>query len=387
MRHAIGLAAVCLVVHALPAAVGAQTEPGVRAHLFADFGYSDTQRPAAEGFRLGQVAGHVAWGLSDRVTFFSEATLSGQATGYAVEVERALLRYDVRDWLRLSAGRVHTPIGYWNNAFHHGQWMQTTIGRPEMVRGGNALVPLHFVGVAAEGSAPAGPAVLGYVVGVGNGRGATITRAGDAGDANDSRAVVASAHARLPRLGVLTGASYYADRLTPNAAFDVRERIAAGHLVLEREAPEVIVEYARVRHDAARPSRAPATSATYYAQLGYRLPGAARAWKPYARYDRSDIAPRDTILAPLRLNFDGMTWGVRFEPLPNAALKLEYRGERVERGARLRTLAISASFMLSGHTGGGHEAPPPVADGHEGHAAPGDSARNDAARGATGTRR
>jgi opacity protein-like surface antigen len=372
MRHPLGLSAGLLV--ACASGLGAQAhEPGVQAHLFADFNYSDTQRPSPDGFRLGQVAGHVAWGLSDRVTFFSEATLAGSATGYAAEVERALLRYDVRNWLRLSAGRVHTPIGYWNNAFHHGQWMQTTIGRPEMVRGGNALVPLHFVGVTAEGTAHAGPATLGYTLGVGNGRGATITRGGDAGDANNSRAVVGAVFARHAPLGVRVGASYYGDRLTPSAAFDVRERTVAAHAVLERESPELIAEYARVRHDARRPARAPATSATYYVQAGYRLPGRASAWKPYARLDRSDIARGDTILAPLRLNFDGLTGGVRYDALGNAAVKLEYRGERIERGPRLRTLALSVSFMLSGRAGGGHDAPP-VADDHAAHAAPADSA-------------
>jgi len=53
----------------------------------------------------------------------------------------------------------------------------------------------------------------------------------------------------------------------------------------------------------------------------------------------------------------------------NAALKLEYRGERIERGPRLRTIAASLSFTLSGSSGH-HEADPVITDDgadHEGH--------------------
>jgi hypothetical protein len=172
------------------------------------------------------------------------------------------------------------------------------------------------VGATADGNLHAGETTFGYLVGVGNGRGATITRAGDAGDANDSRAVVATVHARHAPLGLRAGVSYYADRLTPSAAVDVRERTTAAHVALEREAPELIAEYARVRHTPARPARAATTSATWYAQLGYRLPGRARAWKPYARWDHSAVPAGDTILTPLRLNFDGLTGGVRLDALP-----------------------------------------------------------------------
>lgn len=354
MRHLLGsLSAAALVA----AAAGAQpASPAIHARVFGDFNYTDTQRPQTEGFRLGQVAGHLTWALSDRVTFFSEATATGQTAGYMLEVERLLLRYDYRDWLKLSGGRVHTPISYWNTTFHHGQWMQTTIGRPEMIRGGNALVPIHFVGLTAEGSLPAGPVVFGYTVGAGNGRGTTITRAGDGGDANNSRATVASATARLPHFGGLRlGGGIYNDRLTPTAGIDVTERILSGHLALERESPEVIVEYARIRHTPV--GAAPLNSATSYAQLGYRLSGRLAAWKPYARVDRSRIPANDPVLAPLRLNFDAVTGGVRYDLASIAALKVEYRGERIERAATQRTIAASLSFTFPGKAEAHHDEP------------------------------
>lgn len=368
-RQLVRIALVLLV----PAVAGGQaaetTERPLHASIFADFNYQDTQRPISQGFRLGQVAGHLTWGMSDRTTLFTEATATGQASGYAVEFERVLLRYDFRDWLKLSAGRGHTPISYWNTAFHHGQWLQSTIGRPEMVRGGNVLIPMHFVGVFGEGSAPVGPATVTYTAGVGNGRGTTITRGGDAGDANGSRATVAAAALKLPRLaGLRVGGSVYDDRVTPSAGIDVRERILSGHVALERESPEFIVEYAAVHHDPTLPAgRTPTTSHAYYGQFAYRLPGRAHDWKPYVRYDDSRVPAADTLFGPMKLNYDGFTTGMRYDVGPSAALKLEYRGERIEHGPRLRTIAASLSFTLSGSTGH-HEADPVMTDDGADHA-------------------
>ena len=43
-------------------------------------------------------------------------------------------------------------LGYWNNAFHHGRWLQITVDRPEILKfedeGG--LLPVHLVGVTGH---------------------------------------------------------------------------------------------------------------------------------------------------------------------------------------------------------------------------------------------
>jgi hypothetical protein len=91
-----------------------------------------------------------------------------------------ILRFDRSDTLKLSVGRYHTPINFWNTAFHHGQWLQTTVTRPEMIQFGGKLLPVHFVGGLMEGAVPAGGLDLHYQVGVGNGRSSVISRGGDA---------------------------------------------------------------------------------------------------------------------------------------------------------------------------------------------------------------
>src|SRR5258707_7310035 len=166
--------------------------PSLQIRGFGDVNFSATdQKGTTSGFNLGQLDLHLASALSRKVSYFGEITFTAQPTGYTVEVERNIIRYDYNDYFKLSFGRYHTPIGYWNTAFHHGAWLQTTISRPEMVKVGGTFIPVHFVGFLAEGNLPSGGAGLSYSVGVRNGRGSIISLPCHAGDNNNNRASVA----------------------------------------------------------------------------------------------------------------------------------------------------------------------------------------------------
>jgi hypothetical protein len=320
--------------------------PVVHAMLFGDATYLATERQVATGFFIGQAVGHVVAALTERLTYFGEVTASAQSTGYAFEVERSILRYDVADELKLSGGRYHTPIGYWNTAFHHGTWLQTTVSRPEMVKYGSQFIPTHFVGAMAEGTLPSGDLGLGYMVGVGNGRGGTISRAGDAGDVNANRAWTAALSIRPAALfGLQAGGGYYHDRVSPATGVEAGEGIASAYVAWQSERPEVIVEYAQVRHTLAAGG---ATTANHggYVQLAYRLPGGAQRWKPYLRTEQVSPASDDVIFAPLSLGYRGTVGGVRYDFAPYAALKGEVRHERFQGKEWSNGLYLNASFTI-----------------------------------------
>ncbi len=191
-------------------------------------------------------------------------------TGFNTEVERMILRFDQSDRLKVSFGRYHTPINYWNTAFHHGQWLQTTIARPEMIQFGGRLLPVHFVGALVEGSVPAGGWNLNYKAGVGNGRATAISRGGDAGDVNGHRAWLANAFSKPDRLfGLEFGGSVYGDKVTTTAG-DVDEQIVSAYAAWQKEDPEIIAEVAAIRHEAA--GGLETWSHAYYVQAAYRLP-------------------------------------------------------------------------------------------------------------------
>src|SRR5438876_9981660 len=95
---------------------------------FGDVNYVATKHlEGARGFSLGQFVLHMASELSPRVSVFGEISFSARAdagtgsppaTGFNAEVERVIVRFDHSDRLKVSLGRYHTPINYWNTAFH-----------------------------------------------------------------------------------------------------------------------------------------------------------------------------------------------------------------------------------------------------------------------------
>src|SRR5258708_1115258 len=102
------------------------------------------------GFQEGQFVLHMSSALSSKVSAFGELSMTARsdagtgsppATGFNVELERLIIRYDLTDYLKVSFWRYHAPINYWNTAYHHGAWLQTGISRPEMTQFGGSFIP------------------------------------------------------------------------------------------------------------------------------------------------------------------------------------------------------------------------------------------------------
>jgi hypothetical protein len=301
--------------------------PSLQIHGFGDVDFSATdQKGTTSGFNLGQFDLHFASALSPKVSYFGEVTLNAQPTGYTVELERTIIRYDYDDYFKLSFGRYHTPIGYWNTAFHHGAWLQTTIARPEMVKVGGTFIPVHFVGLLAEGDIPSGSAGLAYSFGVGNGRGSIISRPGDAGDINNNRAWVANLYSRPANLyGLQLGVSLYRDKISLANGRDFREWITAAHAVWTKETPEILAEFYNVHHREVLTNLV-SNSQAFYVQLGYRLPWFERTLKPYYRFEYIHTPHSEQVFG--NLDLVGSTLGLRYDITNYAAFKSEYRHDQ-----------------------------------------------------------
>ena len=309
-----------------------------------DFGATD-QKGTNSGFNLGQLDLHLASALSRKVTYFGEMTFNAQPTGYTVEVERSIIRYDYNDFFKISFGRYHTPIGYWNTAFHHGAWLQTTIIRPEMDKIGGTFIPVHFVGFLAEGNIPSGGAGLSYNVGVGNGRGTIISRPGDAGDNNSNRAWVANIYSRPAKLyGLQLGASVYRDKVKALNGMDYREWITSAHVVWTKESPEFLAEFFNVNHRSIL-TNAVTNSQAFYVQVGYRLPWLGKSLKPYYRYEYIHTPPSEQVFSNLDLS--GSIVGLRYDITNYAAFKAEYRNtKRLETDPRVNGVFFQTAFTF-----------------------------------------
>ncbi len=224
-----------------------------------------------------------------------------------------MVRYDVNDHFKLSFGRYHTPINYWNTAYHHGTWLQTSISRPEMVQFGGSFLPVHFVGALAEGAFSAGGLNLNYDFGIGNGRGQVISHGGDFGDINRNRAWLANLFVKPDFLyGLQVGGSIYRDKVNPAGEPGAREWIRSAHIAWQRETPEFIAEFADVTHE---PLSGGVTSHSQaaYAQTAYRLPAHLKLWKPYYRFEYIHVPLSDQIFKGLVPSFSASTAGVRYD--------------------------------------------------------------------------
>ncbi|HEY4798538.1 MAG TPA: hypothetical protein VII99_05615 [Bacteroidia bacterium] len=141
-------------------------------------------------FALGQYDLFITSKITEKVSFLGE-TVFEYKNSFQVGVERAIINYHFKDYCFLTVGKQYTPIGYWNNAYHHGLVLQPTINRPNIVKedfGGDWL-PLEDVAVQLNGEGIT-KMNLGYNLMVGNGIASTPVD-----DFNESKAVCLNLHA------------------------------------------------------------------------------------------------------------------------------------------------------------------------------------------------
>lgn len=325
--------------------------PSLQIRGFGDVDFSATdQKGTTSGFTLGQFDLHLASALSQKISYFAEITVNAHPLDYTIEMERSFIRYDYNDFFKISFGRFHTPIGYWNTAYHHGAWLETTIDRPFMVTVGGTFTPLHFVGALAEGNIPSGGLGLGYNVGVGNGRGSNIARPGDAGDINNNRAWVAKLFAR-PRktYGLELGASIYRDKITLPTGSEFREWISNAYLVWTKGAPEFLTEFQNVNHRSIA-TNAVANSDAMYAQFAYRLPWFEKTVKPYYRFEYTHMPLSEQVFI-YQPQVESI-FGLRYDISSFAAFKSEYRysASHLPQGGHPLQPAVNGLFFQTAFT-------------------------------------
>src|SRR5262249_54229855 len=104
--------------------------------------------------------------INDKASVLSEIVFEEQdAQAFNVDLERLLFKYDYNEHFRLSLGRYHTGIGYYNTAFHSGACLQTTADRPLIMEFANdgGFLPTQAVGISLTGSVPSGALGLNYI--------------------------------------------------------------------------------------------------------------------------------------------------------------------------------------------------------------------------------
>jgi len=296
-------------------------------------------------FALGDLDLFINSRLASKLSFMSEILIEFEEDGEnELDVERLILKYQHSDALAVSLGRGHTGLGYWNQAFHHGVWLQTTAERPLIyaLEDEGGILPVHFIGVEFSGRFGLEAGDLTYIANVANGRGRTTDSLKLAGDDNDSKMLSLLATfepAALPGFGA--GASILFDHIPEDASvgrFEQTQEIIAGvNARYIDDSLEVIAEWFFIDHQSIEGDRQHDGG---YAQLAY-----ACDWiKPYYRFDFLNIESGDTFFASTA-TAKQQTLGIRFDIFSYAALKTEYRYSDSDLGPE-HTGVVQASFTF-----------------------------------------
>jgi len=307
------------------------------------FGGSDTNN-----FALGGVDLFITSRIAPNLFFLNETVFEFDEEGANIlDIERVLLKYEFANWLIISGGRGHTALGYWNQRYHHGVWLQTTTDRPIIYRfeDDGGILPMHFIGVEATGLLKSRFGQLTYIVDIANGRGKITDEVQLLKDGNQSKLISGMFTFEPVFLeGVGFGANILFDKIPANPGVvgrstEIDETIGGVHFFWVDDPIEFIAEATIVHHN----SDIEKKHVGGYAQLAYQIGD----FKPYYRFDFLKIEAGDPFYSGLSQVKDTTehTLGVRYEWYSFAAIKSEFRIKDVDnKESYAGTLQISFAF-------------------------------------------
>lgn len=314
-------------------------------HGFADIGYSHVSKDLSgdkpgRGFTLGSLDLFFTPQFGDRVKMLAELFFEFEETGEMVtEMERLQLGYAIGDRATAWVGRFHTPLGYWNTAYHHGAQIQTSLLRPKFMefedRGG--IMPVHTTGLWATGKYGILQGALTYDVYAGNGSrilsDASLKGILDPNNTRDDNGNKAAGfnlgyefggsleglrlgvHGLRQEVGTYVGASS-----TP--ASRTMLKTVGGYMVYINNNWEGITEYYRFNNQDLSADTGSHRSWASFAQLGYFF---STGLTPYARVEKADLNQDDSYFSQQvsGRSYTRQALGIRYDLNTRAAIKFE----------------------------------------------------------------
>jgi hypothetical protein len=291
--------------------------------------------PATQGgnstFALGIMDLFITSKISPRFSYLTEMGFEADSAsnGIGVDLERAQITYVPDSNLSITAGRSHAMLGYYNTAFHHGTWFQTTMDRPRFVEfeDSGGPLPIHNVGLQVIKKFSNDKLGLHLFGEVGNGKQtyslfAGTTPANVLAD-HTGKSTNIGAYIRPPRFsGLQAGFDWYQAALVPTqvpgAAPYYHQNIYYAHLVYIRPAFEFMAEDGEIG-DLARGASHPKYTSGGFAQVS-RAFGAYRPFVRYAWMNPNFADPNNAWVG----RWVGPESGVRWDVNTFVALKAEF---------------------------------------------------------------
>ncbi len=277
-------------------------------------------------FSLGEHDFFVTSQITDRISFLSENVIKLTSSGgFAASIERARIKFNYAKKHSVIFGKMHTPVSYWNDTFHHGRLFFPTIDRPIQF---SLVIPIHEIGLRLQGQ-NIGKLNFGYDIMLGNG-----ISSSDLEDNGEAKSLTVAGHIK-PRPTMRIGAGLYFDTIEGNVAgshsghtskyhnhnssytgdvgFKLYNFSFANFAYKWETLLELTLNYSETD------TLGTAQNLTSFAYLGYRLNDSNIL---YSHWDHADIAFNDLHANPLYLN--KVALGIRHEFSYLVNVKLEY---------------------------------------------------------------
>lgn len=328
-------------VSQISSASASRTIPFDWLHGFADVGGGYGSGGNPKGFGVGSLDLYMTPKLGGNVRALAELLFEYNTAGTLnTDLERAQIGYAFNDQLTVWLGRFHTPYGYWNTAYHHGQQIQPSLLRPRFIdfedKGG--ILPSHTTGVWGTGGIRAGDGKVTYDVYAGNTPKINAAGALDpnvAGFANQS--LTAGGNVGYQFANTLDGLKLGLHGLRSEVRVDnslggtgsvlaVPRRqtdlnMLGGYAYYNNYDWEAIAEvYGFMNHDQMN------GTGTHKSWAGFvHLGHAFNRWMPYVRLEKADLDQRDPYFNNMMMGYaySREAAGIRYDINPNSALKLE----------------------------------------------------------------
>jgi hypothetical protein len=333
-------------------------DTGMPMHGFADVGLGNHNAEFHEyqGADIAELDFFLTPRLGARTRALFELNFEVAEDGaVGVDLERAQIGYQIGDSSTLWAGRFHTPYGFYNTAFHHGQQIATALRRARFIEfedhGG--IMPAHTVGLWLTGSRRLSEAKLTYDLYIGNSQSITASPAPSGGELDMHNPGNLHGSAIFGgNVGVLLGGALDGLKLGVDAfqtriedelrvpSYFTRLRSYGVYAAYDTDLWENIAEFHLFDNTDLTGPTGTHHSDAGFVQLGYR----GRRFTPYARYERGSFQQSDDYFAAQAYggSYYRDALGLRFDIDLQSALKLELADTHLTD----RTVGSFSDFLL-----------------------------------------
>jgi len=340
--------------------------------LFGDVTYKNSDKAGTnDAFALGVLDFYATHEISDTTRGFVEYVFESTSTGLITDLERIWISHTFNDRFVLAAGRFHTPLGRWNRTYHHGAVLQDTISRPfflEFEDGATGILPVHIVGLMANGTFTLKGGDINYEFGIGNGPSLNTSTAGfsatlankpnidinNTSDSNGNKAMILRTIYKPDDIPLQTAifvmnstvaeSNGTGSAVTAKGSAIIDQTIYGFDLSYDNDSFDVLTEYYSIENTNKVGIAGTYTGTAYYVQLGYWV---TETLKAVVRYEDLSFDSNDSyfrVLATAEASHN--VFVLRYDVDDTNSLKFEVNTTNLKIGTDSTTYTVQWAFLI-----------------------------------------